>query len=78
MTSSVQDMSLYHRCADVFVIQKLLDGANVITGFEQMGDKGVAKSVAADSFDDPCFPYCFFYRALEDSCMDVMAPLLTC
>ena len=42
MPPSVQDMGVDHSRADVFMAQQLLDGANVITGFEQMGGKGVA------------------------------------
>ena len=42
MAASVQDMGIDHGRADVFMAQQLLDCANVITGFEQMGGKGVA------------------------------------
>jgi len=36
--------------ANVFVAEDLLDGAEVGSGFEEMGREGVAEGVARDSF----------------------------
>ncbi len=40
-------MGVDHGGADVFVAEELLDGANVVAGFEEMGGKAVAEGMAA-------------------------------
>ena len=39
-------------CFDVFVAEQLLDGANVVAVFEQVGGEGVAEGVRADALGD--------------------------
>jgi len=46
VTAFVQDMGVDHRCADVFVAKKFLDGADIIACLKQMRGKGVAEGVA--------------------------------
>ena len=41
MAPFVKDMRVDHRGADVFVAEQLLDGPDVVTGFEQMGGEGM-------------------------------------
>ena len=47
--ASVDHMLVDHRGAHVLVAQKLLDGANVLPPFQQMGGKEMADGVAARS-----------------------------
>lgn len=39
-------MGVYHRCANVFVPKKFLDGMNIIAGLKQMRGKRVTNGVA--------------------------------
>ena len=39
--AAVQDMSVDHRCLDVAVAEQFLDGADIVTGLQQMRSEGV-------------------------------------
>ena len=60
-------------CLDVFVTQKLLDGADVVMILQQVGSEGVAERVRRDSFGDagPCGS--LLYSFLHSVFMEVMA-----
>jgi hypothetical protein len=76
MAPFVQDVSVDHRRVNIFVAEQLLDGSDVVAGFEQMGCEGVPEGVAADVFDDSGFSHCFLHCSLEDRFVNVMSPLL--
>jgi len=40
-----------HSGLHIFTPQQFLDGADIVSGFQQVGGKGVAKGVRADGFD---------------------------
>jgi hypothetical protein len=52
--ASVQDVGVDHGGADVAVAEELLDGADVVAAFEEMGGEGVAKGVAGGWLGDTC------------------------
>ena len=76
MAPFVKDMRVDHRGTYVFVAEQLLDGPDVVTGFEQMGGEGMPKGVAADVFDDSSFADGFLYCPLEDRFVNVVSPFL--
>ncbi len=41
-------MGIDHGCGDISVPKELLDGANVVAGFEKVGCKRVAEGMDAD------------------------------
>ena len=45
-------MGVDHRRPDIRVAEELLDGADVVAGFEEMGGEGVAEGVTGDSARD--------------------------
>lgn len=61
MATAVQDMRIDHRGADVLVPEQLLDGADVVSRFEQMCSEGVTERVATHMLDDagPAEPPCY-------------------
>lgn len=59
MTSPVQDVGVDHGRRDILVAQELLDGSDIVTGFEQMRGKGMAKRVASCTLDDSGFSHGF-------------------
>jgi hypothetical protein len=48
--ASVEDVGVDHGGGDVAVAEELLDGADVVAGFQQVGGEGMAEGVAADAF----------------------------
>lgn len=46
----LHDMGVDHGGADILVPEQLLNGADVVTVFKQVGGKAVAKGVAGDRF----------------------------
>ena len=72
----VEHMGVDHGRAHVFVTQKLLDGANVVARFEQVGSEGVAEGVAADALGDAGLAYGVLDRPLQERFVEVVAPLL--
>ncbi len=77
MTAFVQDMGVYHRCADVFVAKKFLDGANIITGLKQVRSKGVMEGVATCVLDYSRIADCFLDCPLKNSLVDMVTPFFT-
>jgi hypothetical protein len=51
-SSAVEDVGIDHGGIDVGMAEKFLDGADIVTGFQQMGGEGMAQGVAADGFLD--------------------------
>jgi len=48
----LEDVSVDHGRRDVVVTQELLDGADVVARFEEVGCEAVAKGVAGGDFGD--------------------------
>ena len=46
--SPLKHMSIDHGCADIFMTQEFLDGANIIPVLEKMGGEAMAKGMRAD------------------------------
>jgi hypothetical protein len=65
-----------HRGAEVFVAQELLDGSDVVAGFEQVGRERVPEGMASGWLVDAGSAHRLFHRALEDCFMDVVSTLL--
>ena len=47
--AAVQDVRVDHGRGDVFVAEKLLDGSDVLAGFQQVGGEGAAEGVQLTS-----------------------------
>jgi hypothetical protein len=77
VASFIEDVSVDHRGADVFVAKKFLDGPDIVSCFEQVGGEGVPEGMAADMFDNSSFSDSFFYCPLEDCFMNVVPPFLS-
>jgi len=52
--ASVEDVGIDHRHPDVLVAQELLDGANVVACFEEVGGEGMSEGVAGNALMDSC------------------------
>jgi hypothetical protein len=50
--AALQHVRVDHGGADIGVAQQLLDGADIVAGFEQMGGKAMAKGVATNFFGE--------------------------
>ena len=48
----MEDVGIYLGGGDVRVAEEFLDGADVVTGFEEVGGEGVAEGVATEGFGD--------------------------
>ena len=59
-------MGVNHRRGHVRMAQQLLDGADVVAVFKQMGGEGMAKTMAARGFCDARPNSGILERALED------------
>ena len=55
-------MGIYFGSSDAFVAKHLLDGTEISTILQEMGGKGMPKSVRTDSL----FNTCFFGKAFYD------------
>ena len=72
---TVQDVGVNHRRADIRVAEELLDGADVVAGFEEMGRERVAEGVTGDSAGDADGERTVVDGAL-DRALVVMMPVL--
>jgi len=52
--AAVEDVGVDHGGTDVFVPQQLLNGADIVSGFEEVGGKGMTKGVGRNIFADLC------------------------
>ncbi len=52
-TTPIKDMGINHHRFDIFMTQKLLDGANVVALFQKVGGKAMPKGMTAPVFGDP-------------------------
>jgi hypothetical protein len=66
-------MRVNHSCFDILMPQKLLDGPDVVSIFEQVARKTVAKGVAACRFGDAGPPHSLVHRFLDHRLMHVVA-----
>jgi hypothetical protein len=69
----VEDVGVDHGCLDVFVTQKLSDGADIVIRFQQVDGEAVAQSVGSDGLDDTRQASRPFDRLLQAAFVQVMA-----
>ncbi len=74
MPAPLEHMGVDHSRAEILVTQKLLDCADIITGFEQVRGKAVPKRVRSSRFGYPCGPHCPPDRLLDRSGAGVVTP----
>jgi hypothetical protein len=65
-TTAIQQMRVDHRCADVSMAEKFLNGTNVVAGIEKVGGEGMPKRMNAAGLDDFCAPNRLFQSSLHD------------
>ena len=75
--ASIQHMRVDHRGLYVTVAQKLLNGSNVRTSFQQVGGKAMAKGMATGRFTDSSSSDCRANGALDDRGIKMMTPLFS-
>jgi hypothetical protein len=61
-----------HGGFDIFMAKQFLDGANVVAGFQEMGGKGMAKSMKGDVFFDARQPGGVFDSLLQAAFVEVV------
>jgi hypothetical protein len=66
-----------HGRGDVAMAEELLDGADVVTAFEEVRGKGVTQGVAADALGETCCPRGLSDCLLHDGFVEVVATPLT-
>ena len=71
-SGSVQDVRVNHRRLQVPVTQKLLDRADIVALFEQVGRERMPKRMTARGLLDAHVPYCLRDRALDIPVLEVM------
>src|SRR5437763_2180085 len=64
-TTTVEDMGVDHRRADVDMPEQFLHGADIVARFEQMGRKGVTQRVRGRRFREPGITNRLPHRSLE-------------
>ena len=75
--ATVQDMGVNHGGTDVGVSEKLLNCANIVAIFQQMGGKGMAHGVRAGWLPDAPLEPPIFDGLLEDRFMEVVSALFS-
>jgi hypothetical protein len=74
--ATVEDVGVDHGRGDVSVAEELLDGANVVSGLQQVCGKGVTERVAGDALADAGAVSGLADPLLDDGFMEVMAAAL--
>lgn len=74
--AAVEDVGVDHGGGDVAVAEQLLDGADVVAGFEEVGGEGVAEGVAADALGELCGERCLADGTLNDGFVEVVTAAL--
>lgn len=72
--SAMQHVCIDHGRFDVFMAQKFLHGANIITILQEMGGEAVPQGMAVPTLVNASLLYSRFHRLLQDSVRHVMAP----
>lgn len=71
--AALKHMSIDHGGSDVFVSEQFLNGADIVTGFEEMRGEGMAKRVCMYLFGYAGFAGGFFDRFLKNAFVDVVS-----
>ena len=71
-------MGVNHGRSDVGVSEQLLNRADIVAIFQQMGGKGMAHGVRAGWLRDASLEPCVFDGFLQNGFMNVVAPPLSC
>jgi hypothetical protein len=74
--AAIEDVGVDHGGRDVAVAEELLDGADVVSGFQKVGGEGVAEGVAADAFGEVGGQGGLSDSALDDRFVEVVTPAL--
>jgi hypothetical protein len=69
----VEDVGVDHGDGDVAVAEELLDGADVVAGFEEVGGEGVPEAVGGDVLGDPGEGRAQLDGSLDDGLVEVVA-----
>ena len=70
--AAVQDVRVQHRGRDVLVPQQLLDRADVVAGFQQMGREGMSERMTTHALGNAAPLASLGDRALQDSGVEVV------
>jgi hypothetical protein len=70
-------MGIDHRRTDILVTKQFLNRPDIVTFFQQMRSKGMAKCMTPDPFDDIRFEDSCFNGALQKGLMDVISAFLS-
>lgn len=73
----VQDVSVNHRCFDTRMAQQLLNGSDVIVGFDQMRGETMPERVGRGLLRDPRLPNGLRDRPRDGGFVGMVASLLT-
>jgi hypothetical protein len=68
-------MCVNHRRADIPVPQQFLDSPNIVTIFEQVSRKSMAKGMTTGGLENFGFDACFLKHFLQHRLMQVVLPL---
>ena len=71
----VQDVRVNHRCGNILVPKELLDGANVVSAFEQMGGERVTQRMTRSGLVDTSRTDGVLHRSLQQTFSNVVALL---
>ena len=74
--ATVDDVGVDHRRGNIAVAQKLLNGADVVPVFEQVGRERVPKGVALGVLEDPGTTHRILHRALGNGFVGSVLPWL--
>src|SRR5207249_6025345 len=72
-SGSIQDVSINHCRRHVLMPEQFLDGADVVSIFQQMCSKAVPERMTACRFADACGAYSEFHGVLQIFFRDMMA-----
>jgi len=74
MAAAIQHMGINHGGGDIGVTQELLDGADVVAAFQQMGGKAVTQGMTVDPLTDRGRHGRLFDALLQAVFMDMVPP----
>lgn len=71
----LEHMRVDHRRRDIRVAQQFLHCANIVSTFQQVGGKGMAKRVRSRRLGDPRCRHRLLHRPLQQLLVEMMTPL---
>lgn len=67
LTAFIENVGVNHRCTDIRMPEKLLDGSDIVAILEQVCSKRMTKGMTPDTFYNPGPKDGFLYSPLEKS-----------